>query len=64
MENENTTELIEALSCAFDICFITKDMLGNIMAAENDADPSDIENYNKADIFLKWYSKTFAKNKT
>lgn len=56
-------EMLEALTSAFDVCFTTKDVLGNVIAGSEVVEKADVELYEKADVFLKWYTKKFAKKK-
>lgn len=61
----NDKQLLKALKDAFDVCFTTSDVLGNIIATETDNDPavkSDIALKKKADAYIKWYQKTFKKS--
>ena len=60
---EEQKEMLEALTSAFDVCFTTKDVLGNVIAGSEVVEKADIELYEKADVFLKWYTKKFAKKK-
>lgn len=60
----NDKGLEKALRDAFDVCFTTSDVLGNIIATETDNDPavnSDISLKKKADNYINWYVKTFKK---
>lgn len=58
----NDKQLQKALKDAFDVCFTTSDVLGNIIATETQNDPAskgDISLKNKADNYIKWYRNTF-----
>jgi len=54
-------EMLEALTSAFDVCFTTKDVLGNVIAGSEGVEKSDVELYEKADVLLNLYTKKFAK---
>lgn len=55
-------ELHKALKSAFEVCHTMSDVLGNVIAGSEKGDPATKQDKalkKEADIYVKWYRKTF-----